>query len=69
MFEMIEFRNIWCTLKDLRGDRVVKDDIHAAIMNFRDGIPPNLNCAEVLIKKSGVKSRIPVRTPWLVHQD
>ena len=40
----------------LRCDSIIKEDIHAPLMNFGDRVSPGLNCTIVLIKQSSIQN-------------
>lgn len=40
----------------LRGNRIVKNHVHASIVNFGNSISPGLDRAEVLVEQGGIQS-------------
>lgn len=39
----------------LRSNGIVKNHIHASIVDFGNSISPGLNCSEVLVEERGIK--------------
>lgn len=53
----------------VRRHSIVKDDIHATVMDLCDGLSPGLDGTKVLVEQSRIKCRVAIRAPWLVHQN
>lgn len=53
----------------LRGNGIIKNHVHASIMDLGDSISPSLNCAEVLVEQGSIEGRVPIGPPGLIHQD
>lgn len=54
--------------QNLRGDRVVEHDIHVPLVDFINRILPFFNGGIMSVEQGGIKTRISVETPRLVHE-
>ena len=54
--------------QNLRRNGIVEQDIHPALVNFGDGVSPNLKSTKVRVENGCIQNSISVRSPRLVQQ-
>lgn len=54
--------------QNLRRNCVIEHNIHAPLMDFSNGVAPDLNSTIVLIQQGSIESRVSVKAPGLIHE-